>query len=357
MEVESFIYNYRGELKFGFQPNLVFLFFEGQRKEVVLECYKKLKQISPKVEVVGVNGKGGNLNNNIPFITNENQVSILAFNIENFLVRVFNIHDKDILKKEFTSSYYYYRDSASILFFPFEYDTNSFLDYIQDEKNMHNIYGGVYTTSNDVGVFYNGQFYRDRLISVFFNQDEVEFFSLSIHGWKPIGISFKVTKSEKNIVYSLDDEPALKLIEEYIGEIKQENIDIFLHPFCVKHKDDISLASIKSINRNNNSIEFYKYIYEGEEIKITIPINQQKMMKLIEQKLKDIKCKGLFVFSCIGRYAYYKELLVFEMAEVSDFLKVPFAGFLTYGEIGSNKVDSKSILQNQTMNLIFFKDK
>ena len=76
-----------------------------------------------------------------------------------------------------------------------------------------------------------------------------------------------------------------------------------------------------------------------------------------EKQLKNIECDALFMFSCVGRLAYYGELLEFEISKVRDILKKPFAGFLTYGEIGSNSINSKSILQNQTMNLVFMKAK
>jgi len=357
MKVTSLIYDFNKPLEIDFIPKLVFLFFEGDRGDVVLECYRQLFKLNPDIQVVGVNGKNGNITNHIPFITQKEQISILAFDIEDFFVKFLNVKDIEKTKYKFIQNYHYYKNSASILFFPFQYDTNNFLDFIQDEENMHNIYGGVYTTSDDIGCFYNGKFYQDKLISVFFNQDKIDFFSVAIHGWKPIGIPFKVTKAYKNIVYELENEPALKVIEEYIGEIKQENIDKFLHPFCVKHKEDISLASIKSINRKDNSIEFFKYIYEDEKIQITIPSDQKTMMRLIEKELAGVECDGLFMFSCIGRYAYYKDLVEFEIEKVYDFLQVPFAGFLTYGEIGSNTIHTKSILQNQTMDLIFFKEK
>ena len=356
MKIKSIIYNHNEELNLDFIPNLAFLFFESEKKEEMRDSYKKLKKLNPKMEIIGVNGARGNISDNIPFITDLTQISMLLFECEHFKVEVFDAQDLDDLKVDFTNHYEYYENSASILFFPFEYDTNQFLDYIQNDKNMHNIYGGVYSTNKNIGCFYNGEFYSNKLISVLFNQDKIKFFSKSIHGWKPIGVNFKVTKSEKNIVYEIEEEPALQIIEEHIGKITDENIQKFLHPFCIKYNGSKSLASLKSVNREDNSMEFYKYIYEGEKITLTIPVNQKKMMNLIEEELKNIDCDGLFMFSCVGRYSYYGNLLEFEIEKVADYLKVPFGGFLTFGEIGSNDIHTKSILQNQTMNLIFFKE-
>jgi len=356
MKVESYIFE-NGELNIDFIPSLAFLFFEGDREDIFLNAYQLLKQKNPEMEVIGINGKGGNINSHIPFITNENQISMLLFDVKDFFVKLFDVKEIKDIKTNFIKNYNHYNHTATIVFFPFKYDTNNFLDYIQDDKNMYHIYGGVYSDTNEIGCFYDGKFYNDKVISIFFNQDKIEFFSVAIHGWKPIGINFKITKSYKNIVYEIDNEPALKVIEEYVGKIKQENIDSFLHPFCVYHKGSESLAAIKSIDRERQCIEFFKYIYNDEVIKITIPINQHKMMKLVEEQLKGVDCDGLFMFSCVGRYAYYGDLLEFEIAKVAEYLKVPFGGFLTYGEIGSNQIHTKSILQNQTMNLVFFKGK
>jgi hypothetical protein len=352
MNIESCIYE--GKIYLEFKPTLAFLFFEGENVDLLLGLYKKLKSINQNMEIIGINGNKGNVNSNIPYITKNHQISCLFFDIDknDFFIECFS---PDIQFKDKFLDINIFKNSATILFPPFRYNINDFLDEI--DVDMYNIYGGIYGIKNNIGAFYNGNFYNDKIISVVFNQDVIEFFSIAIHGFKPIGVKFKITKAKDNILYEIDNEKALDVIEEYIGEIKQENIDKFLHPFCVYHKGYESLASIKSIDREKKSISFYKYIYEEEYIRITIPSNQKSIMKQLDSRLKDIECDGAFMFSCVGRYAYYKDLLEFEIAKVSDIIKKPFAGFLTYGEIGSNDINSKSILQNQTMDLVFFKVK
>jgi len=355
MKVKSYIFESGSKLEdLDFVPNLAFIFFE--KEDILLESYHFLKDKNPTMEIIGINGKNANINNQIPFIINNSKVSLLLFEIDDFFIQTYSLESFKNTKVLFSQDYNKFQKTTSIIFFPFKHDANNFLDAIQDKNSMHNIYGGVYDDSN-IGCFYKGKFFNDKLISVFFNQEIIEFFSIAVHGWEPVGLSFKVTKSYKNVVYEIDNAPALEVIEEYMGEISQENIDSFLHPFCVEHNKEKSLASIKEINRKDNSIEFYKYIYENQHLRITIPSSQKNMMNLIEKLLKKVQCDGLFMFSCVGRYAYYKDLLEFEIEKVATYLDVPFAGFLTYGEIGSNNIHTKSILQNQTMNLVFFRGK
>ena len=349
---ESFIYE--GEIKLNFIPNLVFFFFDGDNEKEVKNLYDKLLNLNPEMEIIGINGIKGNISNHIPYLIKDKKISIFAFNIdkEMFFVKQYEINNIENLSKNFYKDFIFFNDSASIIFFPFRYDINYFLEFIQQD-DMHNVYGGVYSDQKNA-CFYNGKFFNDKLISVFFNQFYIKFSSISIHGWKPIGIEFKVTKADKNVVYEIEGQTAREVIEDYIGKIKQENIDNFLHPFCVYNKNYKSLASIKSINKDG-SISFFKYIKEEEKIKITIPSTQKKVMKEIEEKIKNIECNGLFVFSCIGRYAYYGDLIEFEIQKVYEVLNKPFAGFLTFGEIGSSEENKHSILQNQTMTLVFFK--
>ena len=349
---QSFIYD--GEIKLDFIPNLVFFFFDGDNEKEVKNLYQKLLDINPNMEIIGINGIKGNISNHIPYLIKDKQISVFAFEIDKniFFIRKYKLNNENF-NQNFYKDFTFYKNSASIIFFPFKYDINDFLGTMQKD-DMHNIYGGVYSDKNNA-CFYNGKFFNDELVSVFFHQDFIKFFSISVHGWKPIGLEFKVTKADKNIVYEIENQPALEVIENYMGEIKQENIDNFLHPFCVYNENYKSLASIKSIDREKGSISFFKYVKVGEKVKITIPSTQKSVMKEIEDKLQNIECDGLFMFSCIGRYAYYGDLIEFEIQKVYETLHKPFAGFLTFGEIGSSEANTHSILQNQTMTLVFFK--
>lgn len=55
------------------------------------------------------------------------------------------------------------------------------------------------------------------LVALILDQDKVEVSGVATCGWKPIGITKTVTKSEGNIVYTIDDEPALDLVAKYLG--------------------------------------------------------------------------------------------------------------------------------------------
>ncbi|MBL0306480.1 MAG: hypothetical protein IPQ25_10735 [Chitinophagaceae bacterium] len=55
------------------------------------------------------------------------------------------------------------------------------------------------------------------LIALIIDEDKISIKGLATCGWKPIGITKTVTKSEGNIVYTIDDQPALDLLMNYLG--------------------------------------------------------------------------------------------------------------------------------------------
>jgi hypothetical protein len=61
------------------------------------------------------------------------------------------------------------------------------------------------------------------LVALIIDEDKIDVRGIATCGWKAIGTTKTVTKSESNIVYTIDDKPALDMLMNYLGvEIKQE---------------------------------------------------------------------------------------------------------------------------------------
>jgi hypothetical protein len=72
-------------------------------------------------------------------------------------------------------------------------------------------------------VFTNRKNNDNAIIALIINEDRVEVSGIASCGWKAIGTTKTVTKSNGNIVYTIDDKPALDMMMKYLGvEIKQE---------------------------------------------------------------------------------------------------------------------------------------
>src|SRR5205809_3000237 len=55
------------------------------------------------------------------------------------------------------------------------------------------------------------------LVAIVIDEDKIDVKGIATCGWKPIGITKTVTKSKGNIVYTIDDQPALDLVIKYLG--------------------------------------------------------------------------------------------------------------------------------------------
>ncbi len=82
------------------------------------------------------------------------------------------------------------------------------------------VFGGMAgddLTLVDPVVFTNDQHSTTGLVSIIIDQDKVNVSGVATCGWKPIGITKTITKSENNIVYTIDDKPALDIVMKYLG--------------------------------------------------------------------------------------------------------------------------------------------
>jgi hypothetical protein len=66
-------------------------------------------------------------------------------------------------------------------------------------------------------VFTYGKSSTTGLVAIIIDRDKIDITGIATCGWKPIGITKTITKSAGNIVYTIDDHPALDLVIKYLG--------------------------------------------------------------------------------------------------------------------------------------------
>ena len=71
--------------------------------------------------------------------------------------------------------------------------------------------------------FTNGKSSDNALVALIIDEDKIDVRGIATCGWNAIGTTKTVTKSEGNIVYTIDDKPALDMLMNYLGvEIKKD---------------------------------------------------------------------------------------------------------------------------------------
>jgi hypothetical protein len=200
-------------------------------------------------------------------------------------------------------------------------------------------------------VFTNQQETDFGMVALVIDMDKISLGGMAITGWKPMGISRKVTKSKGTLLYTIDDKPAIEMYFKYLGQtekLEDKAFDMFKeisihYPLIVKRESgETVLRSPMSIDHSENALVMEAEMQEGTEFWFTIPpdfdiaeeiINQAKELK--NENIND--AEALLIFSCAGRPPVLGPLVTVENNGLAAVWKTPMAGFFTYGEYGRAK--------------------
>jgi hypothetical protein len=200
-------------------------------------------------------------------------------------------------------------------------------------------------------VFSNQKESGNGIAALVFDATKISLHGMAIHGWKPLGLTRKVTKSAGNKIYSIDGKPAVDMYLKYLGMTEKtgdEGFDIFkdlsVHfPFIAKRQDgETIIKSPRSIDTESNALIMDIEMEEGSEFHFTTPPDFEISEEIIAEAtaLKnslESKPDALLIFSCAGRPPVLGPLTMVENEGLAKVWQVPMAGFYTYGEFGRTK--------------------
>jgi len=187
-------------------------------------------------------------------------------------------------------------------------------------------------------------------------------------GWDVMGIDRKVTKSSNNVLYELDDRPALALYKEYLGE---RAVDLpasgLLFPLAIQNsdsQDEETVRTILGVNEKENSITFAGNIPQGSTVRL-MHANFDRLIdgassaaELINVEPNCQKPLLAIAISCVGRRLVLGQRSDEEVEATLDVLPkgTEQIGFYSYGEI-SPLTSGQCDLHNQTMTLTLLGEK
>lgn len=189
----------------------------------------------------------------------------------------------------------------------------------------------------------------------------------SMGGWDSFGMERLVTKSEGNVLYELDGEPALKLYKSFLGE-KAKDLPssglLFPLSMRINANDKPVVRTILAVNEEDQSMTFAGDIPENAHVRLMKAnidrlINgagksAENTLELLEHGKSDLA----LLISCVGRKLVLKQLVEEEVEAVSDVLgdQAVLTGFYSYGEIAPFGKFSACELHNQTMTVTTFSE-
>ncbi|ALJ06475.1 histidine kinase [Pseudalgibacter alginicilyticus] len=184
--------------------------------------------------------------------------------------------------------------------------------------------------------------------------------SFSIYGgWTPFGPERMVTKSEGNVLYELDNLPALDIYKKYLGDKSKELPSAaLLYPLNVKSSDEKQsiVRSILNIDEVNNTMILAGDIPENSKVQLMMT-NVDNIANASEKaarqalSLREKKPELAMLVSCIGRKIVLDQRVEEEVEEVTQVIGdgIAVTGLYSYGEIAPFHGEVSCQLHNQTM--------
>ena len=218
-------------------------------------------------------------------------------------------------------------------------------------------------------VFTNNQSSSKGLLALIIDEDKIQINGIATCGWKPIGTTKTITKSEGNIVYTIDDKPALDMILKYLGvdydfDSGKEIVTQLgaLYPLQMERE---GLAPVMRTamfaNRIDRSLICAGNVPQGAKVRFSLPPDFDVIDTVVAEctDLKDEmqnEADAVIMFSCISRYLSFGVMTSEEIERVANVWNAPLIGFFSYGEFGRSKT-GKHEFHNNTCCVVVLKEK
>jgi hypothetical protein len=206
------------------------------------------------------------------------------------------------------------------------------------------------------------------LAALVLDNDKIEVMGLATSGWEGIGIEHVVTKAENNIVYTINNEPALDVFIKYFGYfdnsfVKGKSLSTISaqYPLQIIREDGTTVLRSPLIgSEEERTLLLAGGVRQGDKFRFSISPGFQ----VIDQTVKEFydfyqaanEADALILFSCKGRHAALGPLIEDEIRGIYNYWKKPMIGFFSYGEIGPTKTGYCDF-HNETCSLVLLKEK
>ena len=225
------------------------------------------------------------------------------------------------------------------------FDNESYLQGIQ--KYVSHIFGAVAADSRKLEntyVFSGKKLISSGSIVLAIDQEHIEIINSLGFGWSGIGSQRVITKSHNNIVYTIDDKPALEFYKNYLhlthADMPHRGGD---YPLEIElSSGQIFYRAPLVMNDKDGSLMFAGHVEENSKVRISAPIGINLVNHIVKNIELSLKPNQLFtsdftlVFPCASHkkiLGSYNDLEIHEVYKAIQ--KRPLIGFYAYGEISS----------------------
>ena len=225
---------------------------------------------------------------------------------------------------------------------------------LKQKINGHLIFGGgasEYSSDEPAWVLHHKRLIHSGIVAVSFSSKSLQISANIGSGWQPFGNTKKITDTDGLKVFSIDNEPAINVLQQYTGIINNtlfsENASIFA---LMLKRENQRISRIPMTKDQFGAIKFAADINLGETFRLAVgdPALMIQSSLTIAEAQKEFQPEGLFIFACGIRRML---LQVDSVRETQLFSQIASSGgFYTSGEIFRDPKDNlPSLLYNTSM--------
>ena len=234
-------------------------------------------------------------------------------------------------------------------------------EYIKDDVTITGGLCGDNSRFERTVVSYNEAPKEGEVVVIGFYGNDLEITYASFGGFQPFGPERIVTRAEGNIVYEIDDQPALELYKKYLGEkVGHQMVSRLAFPLNITQpgKDYAVVRTVIETERDDDAIVLAGDCAQGSKVQLMmasihgIVEGAQEAAKFALQGRKKHPELALLI-SCMGRKAIMGLRTDEEIEYITETIgsDTAITGFYSYAEMAPIHGKQECELHNQTMTL------
>ena len=202
------------------------------------------------------------------------------------------------------------------------------------------------------------------------DENKIQLHGLAFSGWKPMGVTRTATKSEGNLIYTIDGRPALEMYLHYLGHKENslsDQINFFdtvgvHYPFQIERENrEPKMCAPIGYDKEKNALVCESDVPQGSSLRFSTPPDFDIIETVISKageikKKQNAEADALLIFSCAGRLSALGPMAQEENEGLYKIWNAPMAGFYTYGEFGKG-LNGKHEFHSTTCSWVALKEK